>query len=104
MQRIVPQSASASHSYFPSVQLLLPAPRITGLLPARAGSAFTPQVMSVEKRQLCLDRRRAIWAAQDAKIEAFLAGARQRLSAVCTEVFRESTCRPARPFILEIAS
>ena len=32
--RIVQQSGSASYSHFPAAQLLLPAPRIAGLLPA----------------------------------------------------------------------
>ncbi len=37
MQRIVPQSVPASYSHFPSEQLMLPAPRIAGVLPARVG-------------------------------------------------------------------
>lgn len=99
---IVSQSVSASHSYFPAAQLMLAAPRIAGLLPARVPSSV-PALMVIKPRESLLDRQRAIWAAQDAEIEAFLAGARQRLAAVAAEVARDFAPRSAHPFIWEIA-
>ncbi len=106
MLRIVQQSASASHSYFSTAQLLLPAPRIAGLLPAWVPSSrpsSTPITVFKPQRESLLDRQRAIWAAQDAEIALFLEGARQRLAAVATEVAREYPPRSAHPFIWEIA-
>ncbi len=97
--RIVPQSASASYSYFSAAQLLLSAPRIAGLLPARVTStAVASQVTVIKPRESLLDRQRAIWAAQDAELDAFLDGARQRLTTLYTEVMQESAARSARPY------
>lgn len=103
--QIVTQSVSASHAHFPATQLLLPAPRIAGLLPARVPSSVQPPITVSKGRESLLDRQRAIWAAQDAEIEAFLDGARQRLAAVYAEVNRDCTPRPTRlPFIWESAT
>ena len=104
--RIVQQSALDSHCLFPPL-LLLPAPRIAGLLPARVPSSLptsTPITVFKPQRESLLDRQRAAWAAQDAEIEAFLQGARQRLAAVYAEIRQEAANRSAHPFIWEIAS
>lgn len=104
--RIVQQPALDSHCSFPP-QLLLPAPRIAGLLPALVPSNLPtpPQITVRRSRESLLDRQRAIWAAQDAEIEAFLEGARQRLAAVYAEVKQDAAHRSdRRPFIWEIAS
>jgi hypothetical protein len=101
--RIVPQLAPVSYSPFPA----LPAPRIAGLLPARTGQASTPPIIvdrPREPRQSRLDRQRAIWAAQDAELEAFLQGARERLSALYAEITQNAAARPAHPTLREIAS
>jgi len=104
MLRIVQQSASASYSHF-SPMLALPAPApIAGLLPARVPSSMPQITMFSPVRESLLDRQRAIWAAQDAEIELFLDGARQRLAAVYAEVRQNAAHRSARPFIWEIAS
>ena len=101
--RIVQQSALVSHCLLP-LRLLLSAPRIAGLIPARVPSAPTPRVTVIQPRKSLLDRQRAIWAAQDAELDAFLEGARHRLAIVYAEVVRDYAPRPARPFIWEIAS
>ena len=102
--RIVQQLVSLSHCPF----LALPAPKIAGLLPARVPSSLptsTPITVFKPQRESLLDRQRAVWAAQDAEIEAFLAGARQRLAAVYAEVMQDVAHRSnRRPFIWEIAS
>ncbi len=85
-----------------SAQLLLAAPKIAGLLPARITS--TPQITVFKPRESLLDRQRAIWAAQDAELEAFLDGARQRLTALFAEVEHDAANRSARPFFWEITS
>ena len=85
--------------------LALPAPiPIAGLLPARVPSSLPPIAVFKARRESALDRQRAIWAAQDAEIELFLDGARQRLAAVYAEVRQNAAHRSARPFIWEIAS
>jgi len=85
--------------------LALPAPApIAGLLPARVPSSLPPITVFKPQRESALDRQRAIWAAQDAEIETFLQGARQRLAAVYAEVRQNAANRSARPFIWEIAS
>ncbi len=103
MQRIVSQSASHSYSHFSGAQLLLPAPRIAGFLTARVPSSEPQLTVFKKPRESLLDKQRAIWAAQDAEIEEFLAGARQRIAAVYAEVMTESLNRPAhRPYFWEI--
>jgi len=88
-----------------SYQLCLPAPTpIAGLLPARVPSSLPPIAVFQARRESALDRQRALWAAQDAEIETFLQGARQRLAAVYAEVVKDYAPRSARPFIWEIAS
>ena len=82
--------------------LMLAAPCIAGLLPANVPS--TLQIKVIKPRESLLDRQRAIWAAQDAEIEAFLKGARQRLTAVYAEIRQDAAHRATRPFIWEIAS
>jgi len=87
--------------------LALPAPApIAGLLPARVPSSLPPpsQITVIKPRESLRDRQRAIWAAQDAEIELFLEGARQRLAAVYAEVKQDAANRSARSFIWEIAS
>jgi len=85
--------------------LALPAPApIAGLLLARVPSSLPPITVFKARRESALDRQRAIWAAQDAEIETFLQGARQRLAAVYAEVVKDYAPRSARPFIWEIAS
>ena len=103
--RIVQQSALDSHCVFPPL-LLLPAPHITGLLSARVPSSLPSpsQITVIKPRKSLLDRQRAIWAAQDAEIETFLEGARQRLAAVYAEVNQDTANRYAHTFLWEIAS
>jgi len=85
--------------------LALPAPiPIAGLLPARVPSSLPPIAVFKARRESALDRQRAIWAAQDAEIELFLEGARQRLAAVYAEIRQDAANRSARSFIWEIAS
>ena len=105
MIKSVPQAGRASHTLFPPQTLLLTAPRIAGLLSARVPSSM-PQITMFKGpiRESLLDRQRAIWAAQDAEIEAFLKGARQRLTAVYAEIRQDAAHRATRPFIWEIAS
>jgi len=101
---IVPQSVSPSYCPFPPM-LALPAPiPIAGLLPARVPSSLPPIAVFKARRESALDRQRAIWAAQDAEIELFLEGARQRLAAVYAEIRQDAANRSARSFIWEIAS
>ncbi len=97
---ILPDFASASYSQFPAAQLMLPAPRIAGLLSARVPSS--QQVIVTKPRESLLDRQRAIWAAQDAELEEFLIGARQRIAAVIAEIEHDRTTR--RPYLWEITS
>ena len=88
-----------------SYQLCLPAPTpIAGLLLARVPSSLPPITVFKARRESALDRQRAIWAAQDAEIELFLEGARQRLAAVYAEIRQDAANRSARSFIWEIAS
>ena len=88
-----------------SYQLCLPAPTPTaGLLPARVPSSMPPTTVFKARRESALDRQRALWAAQDAQIELFLEGARQRLAAVYAEVRQNAANCSTRPFIWEIAS
>jgi len=82
--------------------LMLAAPCIAGLLPANVPS--TLQIKVIKPHESLLDRQRAIWAAQDAEIEAFLKGARQRLAAVYEEVKQDAANCSARLFIWEPAS
>ena len=85
--------------------LALPAPiPIAGLLPARVPSSLPPIAVFKARRESALDRQRALWAAQDAQIELFLEGARQRLAAVYAEIRQDAANRSARSFIWEIAS
>jgi hypothetical protein len=101
MSGIVPQSASILHCPF----LALPAPRIAGLLPARTGTLPpTDTVIPRKPYQSRLERQQAIWAAQDAEIEAFLEGARQRLAAVYAEVMNNRANRANRAATWEITA
>ncbi len=105
MNQILPQEGRASHCLFPPQFLLSAGPYIAGLLPARVETASPiSQIKVIKPRESLLDRQRAIWAAQDADIELFLEGARQRLAAVYAEVRQDAAHRSARPFIWEIAS
>jgi len=99
--RIVPQSAPVSYSLFP-VMLALPAPRIAGLLTAYVPSSTQITVIKQQPRQSLLDRQRAIWAAQDAELEEFLAGARQRLVAVIAEVEYKAYLRSLKNYKVEV--
>ena len=84
MQRIVQQLASLSHCSFP----LLCAPRIAGLLPAPKISGLLTAGSSPVPRSHVRQRLDA-WAAADAEIMAFIAGAKSRLSALCAEMSAE---------------
>lgn len=86
-----------------SYQLCLPAPHIAELLPARVPSSVS-EIRVIKRRESLLDRQRAIWAAQDAEIETFLEGARQRLAAIYAEVKQDTASRYAHSFLWEIAS
>jgi hypothetical protein len=101
--RIVPQVASVSYSLLPEIPLLA-APRIAGLLPARTASASAAPITVVQKSPSRLERQQAIWAAQDAELEAFLEGARQRLRNVYEKVMQDSADRVRCPYIWEVAS
>jgi len=110
MLRIVPQSATASYSPL----LALPAPQIAGLLPARTASSAPRQIKPLPEpfytpRRSRVFRSFAEWDAADAEIEAFLVGARQRLTAVYAEVMHDLSnysrpTSPSRVLALEVAS
>ncbi len=105
MNQILPQEGRASHCLFPPQFLLSAGPHIAGLLPARVeATSSAPEIKVIKPRESLLDRQRAIWAAQDAEIELFLEGARQRLAAVYAEIRQDAANRSARSFIWEIAS
>ena len=101
--RIVSQSAVSSYCHFLAPpQLMLPAPQIAGLLPARVPSSV-PQITTILPRESLRERQVARWAAQDAELEVFLNGARKRLAAVCAEIM-PMPARATEPFIWEVAS
>ena len=100
---IVPPLTAVSYSPFPA----LGAPRIAGLLPAHIDSSTVerlPEISVLKPAPSRRDRQRALWAAQDAEIDMFVAGACERLAAVAAEVWATSTPHSVRPFIWEIAS
>lgn len=99
MQRIVSQSVSASHAHFSTPQrLLLSTPRIAGLLPAHVpAKPCDPSITVIMPRESLRDRQYAIWAAQDAELDAFLEGARQRLNAVYAEVAQDCAAYTTPP-------
>ena len=102
--RIVSQSASASYSHFPEQQpmLALPAPHIAGFLPARCASSPQIKVLKQPHRESLLDRQRAIWAVQDAELEEFLRGARQRIAAAFAESRPIAHVQPVQAVVMEV--
>ena len=101
--RIVPQSASASYCLFPSM-LALPAPTpIAGLLPARVPSSLpTVEIVKVFRFESRLERQRALWAAQDAELTAFLVAARERWLASIARSQSSTAVYPVQSTTLEV--
>ena len=94
--------------------LALPAPKIAGLLPARTASSTSHQItpspeLFYAPHPSRVFRSFAEWDAADAEIEAFLVGARQRLTAVYAEVMHDLSnysrpTSPSRVRALEVVS
>ena len=101
--RIVPQFATAVHCSFPP-KLALPAPRpIAGLLPARVPSSIPAiEVIKVPRFESRLERQRALWAAQDAELTAFLVAARERWLASIARSQSSTAVYPVQSTTLEV--
>ena len=101
--QIVPQFAIAVHCSFPP-RLALPAPApIAGLLPARVPSAIPAiEVIKVPRFESRLEQQRALWAAQDAELTAFLVAARERWLASIARSQSSTAVYPVQSTTLEV--
>jgi len=102
---IVPQSGRAAHWSRPSQPFLaLPAPTpIAGLLPARVPSSLPAiEIVKVPLFESRLDRQRALWAAQDAELTAFLVAARERWLASIARSQSSTAVYPVQSTTLEV--